>query len=232
MLERLVLGVGLCVALAAPASAEVLRFSGTFDTLYDCLNTSPGPGCGSPEPVAIHIPFTFTLEITELLQQRRTDTSAWVAPQFPMPPPVTQTTFESLADRNFARIVHSNTYEGGPIIPNLLSFVGATHVWTGTDAQGRSHFYDETLSVTFDGGARAAPGTPITFDEVVALWDRYRSTGQAIDVFTQADFGISRPDGSVVEVGGHRLTGHFRLCRAPGAVSNAVASVVARARGS
>jgi hypothetical protein len=77
---------------------------------------------------------------------------------------------------------------------------------------------------------RAAPSSPITFDEMLALFNDYRTTGRDVDVFTDVSWSISNPDGSF-QAAGHRLSGHFRLCRAPGAVSTAVTAVVARFRG-
>jgi hypothetical protein len=144
---------------------------------------------------------------------------------------VTQALFESLDDRTFLRLSRTNTVENGPVFHNLLSSLGRTDVWTGIDAQGRSHSYVQGIFATFEGAAeRAAPGSPITFDEMLALFNDYRTTGRDVDVFTDVSWSISNPDGSF-QAAGHRLSGHFRLCRAPGAVSTAVTAVVARVRG-
>jgi len=231
MRQRFVLWIGLCVALASPASAEVLRFSGTFDSLVDCPDTSPGTACGNPPPIAVNIPFSFSLVASQPQEEGRIESTAWSAPEFPLPPPVTQPLFESLDDRTFLRLSRTNTIENGPIFHNLLSSIGRTHVWTGIDAQGRSHSYAQSISATFEGAAeRAVPGAPITVDEMLALFNEYRVTGRDVDVFSDVSWSITNPDGSF-QAAGHRLSGHFRLCRAPGPVSIAVAAVVARVRG-
>ena len=236
MLQRLIVSVALLLAAATPAGAEVLRFVGTFHTLYDCPDTGLGSACGSPPPVDIDIPFSFTMEITQPFDHTHDESSLWHAPEFPMPPPVTQALFESLSGHTFSRLGSVNTYENGPVFKNLLSYAQDLHLWTGTDAQGRPHNYSEAINVGFEGVApRAQPGTPITFEEVVALWNDYRDTGRTVEVYSDVGWSILNPDGSY-QAAGHRIHGDFRLCRAPGAIGGAVrgaiAAVVAKVRGS
>ena len=156
-----------------------------------------------------------------------------------MPPPVTQALFESLSDHTFSRLGGVNTYENGPVFKNLLSYAQNLHLWTGTGAQDRRHNYSEAINVGFEGVAqRAQPGTPITFEEVVALWNDYRDTGRTVEVYSDVGWSILNPDGSY-QAAAHRIHGDFRLCRAPGAIGGAIggavrgaiAAVVAKVRG-
>jgi hypothetical protein len=224
MLQRFVPWAVLWVVMASGAHAEVLRFNGTFDQLVVCTGSQPGSGCPSP-PVSVNIPFTFTMEITQVRQNTRTESSAWIAPESPMPPPITQATFESFSDRKVETFFSINTYENAPNVPNLLSYAGRGHLWTGTDAQGRTHRYTEFINIGIEGDPRQAPGTPITFDELAAMWDVFRDTGR--HVFAQASVAnaITKPDGSL-ELSGNVMYGfRFRLCRAPGALGALAATV-------
>jgi hypothetical protein len=230
--KRFAMGLAMWVATAAAipttAHADVLRFSGTLDTLYDCPDTWPGSACGSPVPQQVNIPFTFTMEITQIVQHLRTDVSHWVAPEFPMPPPIMQASFEGLANRNVAELNSVNTYENGPVVPNLLSYAGRSRTWTGIDALGRTHHDTEQTSVAFTGDPRTAPGTPITFDELQAMWALFFAEGRTIDVQTYVAHAIT-PPGSFepIEASGHVITGRFRLCRAPSAAGAAAAAFAA-----
>ena len=230
MLQRFVPWSVLWVVMVSGAHAEVLRFNGTFEQLVVCTNTQPGSGCPSP-PVSANIPFAFTMEITQVLQNTLTESSAWIAPESPMPPPITQATFESFADRKVVTFFSVNTYENGPNVPNLLSYAGRGHLWTGTDAQGRTHSYTEIIDIGIEGDPRQAPGTPISFDELAAMWDVFRDTGRHVFAQAYVANAITNPDGSV-ELSGHVMYGNrFRLCRAPGALGAVAAAVRARVGG-
>ena len=139
MFHGLIVSVVLCLAATTPAGAEVLRFVGAFHTLYDCPDTGLGAArTGSPPPVTIDIPFSFTMEITQPFDYTSVGSTQWQSPEFPMPPPVTQALFESLSDHTFSRLGGANTYENGPVFKNLLSSAQRMNLWTGTDAQGRA----------------------------------------------------------------------------------------------
>ena len=234
MRKRFVVGIALWIALwialAGAASADVLRLRGVFDRLVDCTDTSPGSGCSVPA-VPVNIPFTFSVEVNQPTEQGRFESTRWMAPEFPMAPPVTRSLFEGLAGHSFVQLTGSNAYENGPVFHNLLSFAGRLNIWSGVDAQGRTHTYVEGISASFVSTTeRASPGTPITFDELRALWDDYRNTGRLLDVHTDVSYAITNPDGSF-RAAGNRLTGHFRLCGAPGALAGMVAAVTSRVRG-
>jgi hypothetical protein len=219
------MSVATAVAIPSTVHADVLHFSGTLDTLYDCPDTWPGSACGNPVPQTVSIPFTFTMDITQIVQHLRTDVSHWVAPEFPMPPPITQASFESLSNRNVTELNSVNTYEEAPTVPHLLSYAARTRTWTGIDALGRTHHNTEQISVGFTGDPRTAPGTPITFDELQAMWALFFAQGRTIDVQTYVAHAIT-PPGSFepIEASGHFITGRFRLCRAPGAAGLAAAA--------
>lgn len=229
MLRRFVLWALLWVVVASGAHAEVLRFNGTFEQLVVCTDSWPGSGCPS-QPVSVNIPFTFKMEITQVLQYTETESSAWIAPESPMPPPIMQAAFESFADRKVVTFFSINTYESAPI-PNLLSYAGRGHLWTGTDAQGRTHRYSEAFSIGIQGDPRQAPGTPITFDELAAMWDVFGDTGRHVYAEASIRNSIRNPDGSVEESGSMMYGFRFRLCRAPGPLGALAAAVRAQVGG-
>jgi len=226
MLMRWIPGFLLCALLASNAGAEVLRFTGSFHTLYDCPDTWPGSACGSPPPQTVDIPISFAVEITQAKQYViRTTSSDWHAPEFPLPPPITQATFESLAGRQADRYTAVNTYENGPVFRNLLLYAGRGAIWSGTDANGNAHYYSESVDIGFEGSEqRAAPGSPITFEELAALWNSYRTTGRDVRIHGHVAWSITKPDGSV-QAAGHSIDGTVRLCLAPGAAGVALAAV-------
>ena len=228
MLRRWIVLIGMCLAAETAAHADVLHFGGTFQTLYDCPHTWPGSACGSPTPVSVSIPFTFSVEITQIIEHNRVDVDHWVAPDFPLPPPITQATFESLSDRSVALLSSVNTYQGGPV-PVLLSYGSIGKAWTGIDALGRTHTNQEFISFGFEGtDPRAAPGTPIAFHELQALWGAYFAAGRKVNVQAYVAHAIT-PPGSFepIEASGHWMDGTFRLCRAPGGAATAAAAVMA-----
>jgi hypothetical protein len=229
MLKRLLMSVLLSVGAALPLAAEEVRFQGVFDSLRDCPGTGLGTACGNPPLIPVNVPFTFTMDVNEVAGHFPVVTTNWKAPQWPLPPPVTQAKFEGLVDRTYTEVTILNPIED-PAHHLLIWNGGQVHMWQGKDASGTSHFFMEQIGIELIG-PRQNVGSPITFQDIVALFVSHRTTGREVNIlYSRASFTGTLPDGSFGE-GSRELTGHFRMCPAPSGARGAMSAIASRFRG-
>jgi hypothetical protein len=207
--------------VAIPVSALELRFEGVFTTLLDCPGGSLGTGCGSPPLVDITpIPFAFSLDVTGVQQSGETQSTHWTAPAWPMPPPITRSTFESLSNPLYRELFVNNGFSDD-VNHTLLWNAARSHVWSGS-LGGSPQQYFEQIGVSL-AGQRSATGA-VTFAELSALFQDFLSSKRPVPLTSQVSwFGTS--------TGAHELTGDFRLvgiCRGPTGLVGAVVNLLAR----
>jgi hypothetical protein len=123
----------------------------------------------------------------------------------------------------------------------VVWFAGLGKSWRGIVPPAPTSPADEIDEVSFREGvvinlqqAGAAPNGPVSFADLVRVFDHYLTSQRSVDLL--AAFSISRgdPRGFLDNPLG-RMAGNFRLtsiqCRTPSAASQWVASVRAAARG-
>jgi hypothetical protein len=221
MLQRLVLWATLSVTAVAPVCAEQVRFEGTFHTMYDCEGKGFAACGGEPPPISIDLPFTFTINVTEVARSGSNVFSHWTPPSWLLPPLVTQQVFDSLIAPTYTEYFRDDV-----LAEDWRALRG--HSWNGTDAQGVVHSYDENLYLW--GFEVRGPGT---FAELVNMFDEFRASGSEVSVTSDASYLRSFPDGSF-QIGARRLTGRFQLvasCPVPTGMAGAIAAFASRLRG-
>ena len=246
------------LVLALPASAERLHFEGSFNVaVFDCTQRTyeclPDQWLTIAQPIT-PVPFSFTIDVTQVAEQVVFRSSTWVAPNL-VPdslisgtlssfdaqglPPFNQATFDSLVDRQY---ITSRSGTGTSLSDGSLQwFGGKSNRWEGlvppvptnpADPVDELRLFEVVAINLQQPGAATGPAS---FADLIGMFDHYLASKSSVDLI--AEFGFSRGDPrGFFDVPFGRMAGDFRLtsiqCRAPSAASNVLAGLSAALRGS
>jgi hypothetical protein len=249
----LLLAATLLLAVPFSASAERLRFEGTFNVaifgcdqrIFECL---PDQWLTIAEPIT-PIPFVFTIDVTQVAEQVVVRSSTWVAPNLvpeslisgSLPsfnfygfPPFDKATFDSLVNHQYI------TSRSATVLSDGSWLGGKSNRWEGLVPPVPTNPADpfnelrifETVTVNLQ-----PPGTaPATFADLMELFDHYLTSKSSVDLIAEFGFHAGDPRDSFNNAPFSRMAGDFRLasiqCRAPSAASTVLAGLGAALRGS
>ncbi len=247
------------LVFALPATAERLHFEGSFNVaVFDCNQRTyeclPDQWLTIAQPIT-PVPFSFTIDVTQVAEQVVFRSSTWVAPNL-VPdslisgmlsgsyaqgfPPFNQATFDSLVNRQY---ISSSGGTGISLSDGSLQwFGGKSNRWQGVVPPAPTNPADPIDGLEFFEGVAvnlqqpgAATGPP-SFADLIELFDHYLASKSSVDLIAEFGFRRGDPRDSFNDVPFGRMAGDFRLtsiqCRAPSAASNLLAGLGAALRGS